>query len=90
MSAELPVAFCDNREYFGQCFEVEQKSCQKTVVQLTKSCLKDLVVPKSVRLATVGLKLGNKLGRCIGARYEKDMIQKKKKDSLCTELKQWL
>lgn len=90
MSSELPLAFCDNREYFGQCFEVEQKNCQKAVSQLTKNCLKDLEVPKSVRLATAGLKLGHKLGRCIGARYEKNMIQKKKKDSICVELKQWL
>ena len=90
MSAELPLAFCDNREYFGQCFEVEQKSCQKTVSQLTKTCLKDLEVPKSVRLATAGLKLGHRLGRCIGARYEKNMLPKKKKDPICTELKQWL
>ncbi len=90
MSTELPLAFCNNREYFGQCFEVEQANCQKTVSQLTKACLKNLEVPKSVRLATSGLALGHRLGRCIGSRYENNMIQKKKKDPICKELKQWL
>lgn len=90
MLQELPVAFCDTREYFGSCFDVDKHNCQKTVSLLAKACLKGMEVPKNVRLSTVGLKLGHQLGSCIGSQYERNMIRKKKKDPYCQEIRQWL
>ncbi len=90
MLDELPVAFCDSREYFGHCFDVEKPSCEKTVSMLAKVCLKGINLPKSVRLSTVGLKLGHQLGSCIGSQYERSMFRKKKRNPTCQEIKQWL
>lgn len=89
MSRDLPVAFCDSKEYYGFCFDADKTACGSMVQKIAKVCYRKISIPKNVRLATQGIDLGQTLGRCIGGEFEKQMSAKRKNTSVCKESRQW-
>lgn len=89
MSRDLPVAFCDSKEYYGFCYESDKSSCGSVVEKIAKGCYRKIAIPKNVRLSTQGIDLGQVLGRCVGGEFQKQMSAKRKNTSVCKESRQW-
>lgn len=89
MSRDLPSAFCDSREYYGFCFDTDRDTCSLTVQKIASRCYRRISIPRSVRLSTHGIDLGQWLGRCVGGEYEKQMSAKRKNNAVCKESRQW-
>lgn len=89
MSRDMPKAFCNSREYYGYCFDADSKACGAQVEKITGRCYRKLNIPKTVRIATHGIDLGQALGRCVGIEFEKAMSAKRKNIPVCKESRQW-
>jgi hypothetical protein len=92
MKTALPKAFCEQKQYFRQCFKVTEQECLNTAAAMTNMCLNKkapempdiLVQPKD------GSDWGGKVGECTGESYESALLDKRINSDRCNEVKNWI
>lgn len=88
METEVPNAFCDPQQYFRQCFDVDEATCRSTVAELMPACFAKLQLPETMATGDGG-KFGEKLGECIGGRYDDKLNSKHNANPKCTDPNNW-
>jgi len=84
MSANLPTAFCQSKQFPRQCFEVTQIECEETALSATIICLEKYKekIPNVLNHPKDGRHWGKIIGRCAGdvyaAAFSKRRISSKK------------
>ncbi len=98
MTEELPKAFCAEKMYFRQCFQISENDCKLQTKQSFEKCLiplradlfKNFGAKGTKDLPTEGSYWGGKLGECAGIDYEKSLISKRINSAKCNDAKNWV
>lgn len=93
MREAMPKAMCEDKQFFRQCFSVDEAECKSRFANLMEVCLKQHPgsVPKVVNAET-GAAGGQTLGTCMGSTYELDLKKEgKRTDSAkCNDISNWV
>ena len=92
MQEKLPVAFCQEKQYFRQCFTVSEGECLRVASNATRVCLGNkqdqfpdvLVQPKD------GSHWGGIVGECAGNAYEAALLEKRINSDKCNDVNNWI
>lgn len=91
MKTALPAHFCQDSQYFRQCFNVTKAECQKEATSATKACLDKLAakVPAVLNQPKDGSAWGEKLGFCAGSSYAATLAKKRISNTKCNDINNW-
>jgi len=92
MQEALPKAFCDDKQYFRQCFKVMKQECMNTARAATRMCLnsKAAEIPEILVQPRDGSHWSSKVGECAGDAYENAIIDKRINSAKCNDPKNWV
>lgn len=79
MMETLPDFFCQDDQYFMQCFEVTQSECQTVARQEAQRCLAEFAdqLPARLTMPNDGREWGTEVGRCAGIGYDLQLAKRK-------------
>lgn len=91
MTSAVPSAFCQEEQYFRQCFDIPGSTCIDTTRMAMKTCinLEKKNLPSSLDKVT-GEQWGNIIGTCAGNEFEKIQINNKLKNQKCYNPANWM
>jgi hypothetical protein len=91
MTTAVPALFCQEPQYFRQCFEVSAEECEELVISSTRVCLQryDQQIPETLVQPNDGARWGNLVGSCVGRTYEIGFAERKVSDPRCNDPSQW-
>lgn len=90
VSTALPTLFCEEKQFFRQCFKVSQEECEKGAASATRVCLNKYEKEMPEKFTReLGKKWGEKVGSCAGSTYEIALVEKKRSDKKCSDPKFW-
>lgn len=91
MASTVPSAFCQEGQYFRQCFEIPGSTCLDTARKAIKICIdkEKQNLPESLDQVT-GEQWGNIIGTCAGSEFEKIQINSKFKNQKCYNPTNWM
>jgi len=91
MNVAVPSAFCQEGQYFRQCFDIPGNICLSTARSAMKTCIniEEQNVPKSLNQVS-GEQWGNIIGTCAGNEFEKIQINNKLKNQKCYNPANWM
>ena len=91
LRSSMPGAFCAPSTYFRQCFSGDEASCRKQVGDSLGACLseheKDF--PAQFKQPGDGQVWGEKVGRCVGLRFETARAATKRDTADCRDEAKW-
>ncbi len=91
MKSALPSAFCQDEQYYKQCYEVSHSKCILTAGAAVDACIdqeeKNL---RDVIDSSAGQKWGTILGECTGKLFDKELADKRLKTQKCYSPTNWL
>jgi hypothetical protein len=92
MQNKLPAAFCEEKQYFRQCFTVTETECLKVASNATRMCLgsKQDNIPDVLVQPKDGAHWGGIVGECAGNAYETAIIQKRINSDRCNDANNWI
>jgi len=92
MKTVLPAHFCQQSQYFRQCFDVTVTECEEVAASSTRICLSELdnQIPNVLVQPKDGTYWGTKVGECAGTTYESVLRQKRISNSKCNDISNWL
>lgn len=88
---KLPETFCGEKTYFRKCYDTTLEKCTKLVSEAAKGCVTTLepgMPPKLTQLAE-GKTWGEKIGSCVGNKFETDSVKEKKDLPDCKDPAKW-
>lgn len=85
MVETLPDFFCQDDQYFMQCFEVRQAECREVTRRLTEGCLEEVTdrIPALLDMPDDGRQWGTEVGRCAGIGYDAELAERKRTTPAC-------
>jgi len=85
MLNELPGFFCQDDEYFMQCFDVDQAECRTISKEQAQRCIDEMAgqLPALLNMPDDGRKWGSDLGRCAGIGYDLALAERKSASPRC-------
>ncbi len=91
MMRALPAAFCKDKMYFRQCFEVSQQDCIDVAALATESCLEQISskLPEILVQPKDGAKFGRTVGGCAGQKYEQALKSRFTDTARCRDVNNW-
>ncbi|MCG7965234.1 MAG: hypothetical protein JAY73_05930 [Candidatus Thiodiazotropha taylori] len=91
MKTAIPAYFCQEAQYFRQCFNVTITECEEVAASATRICLNDLNAqfPNILVQPRDGTLWGNKVGTCAGTAYETSLIEKRISNKKCNNISNW-
>jgi len=91
VKATFPGSFCADQTWFRKCFSTAKDDCAKTMKTATSGCLEKMQaeMPQSFRQPADGQSWGEKLGGCIGDKFEEDLAKSKVKSTECEDISKW-
>ncbi len=91
MKTVLPAHFCQEAQYFRQCFNVTATECEKVAASTTRICLSELnnQIPNLLVQPKDGTLWGTKVGSCAGTAYEASLIEKRISNDKCNNVSNW-
>ena len=92
MQKALPPAFCEENQYFRQCFKVTQRECLETTAAVTRQCLnkKENDIPEVLVQPRDGSQWGSVVGECAGDAYESRLLDRRISSDKCNDVKNWI
>lgn len=92
MKTALPAHFCQQSQYFRQCFDVSANKCEEVAASSTRICLSELgnQIPNVLVQPKDGTHWGAKVGQCAGTTYETVLKKKRISNSKCNDISNWL
>jgi hypothetical protein len=92
MQNALPKAFCEQKQYFRQCFRVSEQECLTTASTVTNMCLNKLKAqfPEVFYQPQDGSNWVGKVGECAGDAYEQSLLDKRINTEYCNDVKNWI
>jgi len=92
MQKALPPAFCEEKQYFRQCFKVTQQECLDTTAAVTRQCInkKENDIPEVLVQPRDGSHWGGIVGECAGDAYEKKLLDRRIDSDRCNDVKNWI
>lgn len=92
MKTALPAHFCQQAQYFRQCFEVTVEECEEVAASSTRICLRELnqQIPEVLVQPKDGTHWGGKVGQCAGTTYESVLKKKRISNSKCNNVSNWM
>lgn len=81
----LPNFFCQDDQYFMQCFEVSLDECREVTSRQTRRCVGELgdQIPTVLNMPDDGRKWGTEVGRCAGIGYDLELVERKSTTPAC-------
>ncbi|UCG79042.1 MAG: hypothetical protein JSV21_04225 [Nitrospirota bacterium] len=90
MSKLLPEAFCQPEQFFRQCFEVSEETCQQTATSTTRDCIEKLKGEMPEMFDTEnGQYWGTQVGACAGSSYSMALLKNFKDTKKCNDPEAW-
>lgn len=91
MVTAVPAYFCQENQYFRQCFNITQIECEKVALSATRVCLDNLndKIPNVLNQPKDGSKWGAEVGECTGGAYDVILQEKKISSDLCNDVNNW-
>ena len=92
MQKALPNAFCEENQYFRQCFKVTQQECLDAASTITRQCLdknKD-DMPEILVQPRDGSHWGGIVGACAGDAYDARLLDKRISSDKCNDAENWI
>ncbi|HBC58227.1 MAG TPA: hypothetical protein DCZ03_13795 [Gammaproteobacteria bacterium] len=91
MKTALPAHFCQQAQYFRQCFNVTAIECEEVAASTTRICLNELnsQIPITLVQPRDGTMWGSKVGACAGTAYETSLIRKRIANDKCNNISNW-
>ncbi len=91
MKTGLPAYFCQETQYFRQCFTVDALECENVAASATRLCLNELEsqIPDILVQPNDGRAWGTKVGTCAGTTYETTLIKKRISSAKCNNISHW-
>lgn len=91
MKTALPAYFCQDAQYFRECFTVDIIECENVASSVTRLCLNELEskIPETLNQPNDGRVWGTKIGMCAGTTYETTLIKKRISGEKCNNISNW-
>ena len=91
MKTGLPAYFCQEAQYFRECFTVDVIECENVASSATRLCLNELEsqIPEILNQPNDGRFWGSKVGTCAGRTYETTLIKKRISSDKCNNISNW-
>ena len=91
MKAGLPDVFCAEKTYFRKCFPVSKDDCAKQMKAAADECLASVGkdVPAQLHQPADGQAWGEKIGSCVGTKFESANQASKVKSPDCEDSTKW-
>lgn len=79
MMETLPNHFCQDDQYFMQCFDVTESECQSVSTRQAQRCLDKFAdqLPAQLTMPDDGRQWGVDVGRCAGVGYDLQLAERK-------------
>lgn len=92
MQDKLPAAFCQEKQYFRQCFTVTETECLRVASNATTVCLgsKQKEIPDELVQPKDGSHWGGIVGECAGNAYEAALLEKRINSDKCNDVNNWI
>jgi hypothetical protein len=91
MQNALPGIFCQQDQYFRQCFNTTGSDCLQIMREASIECLnKEQKNLPATLTSQTGEQWGNIIGTCVGAKYEQKLQNKKSKAPNCYNPSHWM
>ena len=91
ISTALPIKACQSKQYFRQCFDVNQVECENTVLSATRICLEKYKdkIPNPLNQPVDGKHWGSVIGKCAGGAYEMVFNESRIDSKNCNDPANW-
>jgi len=91
MKSILPNYFCDQAQYFRQCFDVDTEQCLAVMTEKSEQCLErsQAQIPDSLNQPKDGTAWGQVVGSCTGQAYEIALLAKRVRNAKCNNPNNW-
>jgi hypothetical protein len=91
MKAGLPDTFCADKTYFRKCFTGTKEDCVKEIGVASGPCLEKFSaqMPAEFHQPADGQTWGQKVGECVGTKYETDLTAKLISNADCKDPAKW-
>ena len=91
VKATFPDSFCGDDTYFRKCFVSAKDDCTKSMKTATNSCIEKMQsdFPPNFRQPTDGQSWGEKLGGCIGEKFEIEKSKTRLQTADCKDVNKW-
>ena len=91
MQKDLKKSMCSKTSFFRKCFQVSQKQCNDVAERVIARCVKELEgqIPVVIKDKNTG-NWGQKLGRCAGGAYEKELSSNAIQSDKCNTVPYWI
>ncbi|MBF0472295.1 MAG: hypothetical protein HQK91_10950 [Nitrospirae bacterium] len=88
ISTAFPVIFCQDDQYFRQCFNVTQSECEKVVLSATKVCSEKNIdkIPNILHQPDDGRYWGSYIGKCVASTFDLVYNNKFTNSSKCQDM----
>jgi hypothetical protein len=91
MSTALPTVFCQEKQYFRQCFKITAEQCEETAASVTRICLNKSKnkIPEILIQPKDGAKWGTVVGQCAGETFELALMENRINNNKCNNIENW-
>jgi len=91
LKKKLPESFCSEKTYFRKCYEVTLEKCNKLVAEAAIGCIAKLEPGMPARFTQLaeGKSWGEKIGSCVGGKFETESVKEKKDLPDCKDPAKW-
>lgn len=92
MKTGLPAYFCQEAQYFRECFSVDVIECENVASSAARLCLNEFEsqIPEVIGQPNESRSWGRKVGSCAGTTYESTLIKKRISSEKCNDMNNWL
>jgi hypothetical protein len=92
METAVPAHFCQEGQYFRECFSVTARECEEMALSSTRICLDKWSeqIPMQLQQPQDGTRWGNQVGSCAGQTYEAALQEKRLSNARCNNPANWM